>query len=44
MNNIDGGKVINNCVVVDNAMGVFKNYLAKENKEQVKTQSNTRKI
>ena len=36
MNNIDGGKVINNCVVVDNAMGVFKNYLPKENKEQVK--------
>ena len=36
MNNINGGKVINNCIVIDNSMAPFKNYLPKENKEQVK--------
>ena len=36
LNDIDGGKVINNCVVIDNAMGPFKKHLPKENKQQVK--------
>ena len=36
LDNIDGGKVIKECIMVDNAMGPFKNYLPLENKEQVK--------
>ena len=36
IHNIDGGKVINDCIMIDNSMGPFKNYLPQENKEQVK--------
>ena len=37
INNIDGGKVINGCIVVDNAMNCFKHCLPKDTKEQVKS-------
>ena len=33
---INGGKVINDCIMVDNSMGIFKNYLPTEDKEQAK--------
>jgi len=36
LNNIVGGKVINDCIMVDNSMNVFKNFLPKEDKTQVK--------
>ena len=36
LNTINGGKVINNCILIDNSMGPFKNFLPKENKAQVK--------
>ena len=36
LNNIGGGQVINECIIIDNSMGPFKDYLPKENKEQVK--------
>jgi len=36
LSTIDGGKVINDCIMIDNAMSPFKNYLPKEDKEQVK--------
>ena len=36
LNNIDGGKAINNCIMIDNSMGPFKTYLPEENKEMIK--------
>jgi len=36
LNSINGGQVINNCIMVDNSMSIFKNYLPRDNKEQVK--------
>lgn len=36
INDLDGGKVINDCILIDNSMSVFKNILPSENKEQVK--------
>jgi len=34
--NINGGDIINNCIVIDNAMNPFKNHLPKESVQQVK--------
>jgi len=36
LDNITGGQVINNCIMIDNTMGAFKNYLPSESKEQIK--------
>lgn len=36
LNQIDGGQVINDCVVIDNSMNPFKSFLPKENQENVK--------
>ena len=36
LNAISGGKVINDCIMIDNSMGPFKKHLPVENKEQVK--------
>ena len=36
INNLDGGQVINDCILIDNSMSVFKNILPSENKKQVK--------
>ena len=36
LKNIEGGTLINDCIAVDNSMHIFKNYLPKETKEQVK--------
>jgi len=36
LNDIDGGKVVNDCIMIDNSMGPFKKYLPKEDKKQVK--------
>ena len=36
LNQINGGKVINDCIVIDNSMRPFQKYLPKENKSQVK--------
>ena len=36
LNQIDGGQVINDCVVIDNSMNPFKSFLPKESKENVK--------
>lgn len=36
LSSIDGGQVINDCIMLDNTMSAFKNYLPKENKDQVK--------
>ena len=37
LNNIEGGQVINGCIMVDNAMNPFKKHLPKEDKQQVKS-------
>ena len=37
INNVDGSRVINDCIMVDNAMNCFKNYLPTDTKEQVKS-------
>ena len=37
INNIDGGQVINDCIIVDNAMNCFKNCLPQDTKKQVKS-------
>ena len=36
LNDINGGKVINGCIIVDNSMGPFKGHLPLENKGQIK--------
>jgi len=36
LNQIDGGQVINDCIVIDNSMNPFKSYLPKESKKNVK--------
>ena len=36
LNDIQGGQVINECIIVDNSMGPFKKYLPEETKTQVK--------
>ena len=36
INNIKGGKVINDCIMVDNTMNCFKNCLPSDTKDQVK--------
>ena len=36
LNKITGGQVINSCIMLDNTMGAFKNYLPSENKDQIK--------
>ena len=36
LNDIDGGKVINNCIMIDNSMAPFKKQLPNEDKRQVK--------
>ena len=35
LNEVDGGKVINDCIMIDNSMLPFKNCLPNENKKQV---------
>ena len=37
INNVDGGQVINDCIMIDNAMNFFKNCLPKDTKSQVKS-------
>ena len=36
LNNISGGQVINDCIIIDNAMNNFKECLPKEEKQQIK--------
>ncbi len=36
INNISGGSLINDCILIDNAMNLFKNILPKDSKKEIK--------